>query len=307
MGAQHVACPQRRVLPWLSGIFWITGLFGVFLLSGCATPGARIHTTPLSPTLEIPRVLPVMVDYELLGFVSGEACEGLDQLKASLPPSTSSIEPGTGHPVVYQAAKYNALEKAANADNLMSIRVKVTQDGRQQCVTVTGRAYRVRSVKSAEVASATAPRVSGPAFLTPLSLEANVAGGGAEGITDTFKAERPTHPNALGVYLATGYGGSFSLAYTRQGKYLAWELGSQFFFNEADLLPYGKLSFGYTLKGRYFPHLAVSAGYWVDGGDPYLAVGAGIDVRVKRLAVRALLELASEGDVSFSFGPSFVF
>jgi hypothetical protein len=124
-----------------------------WLLLGCATPTSAqraAYLTPPTPALLPENGLPASSDYTLLGLVSGEACMPRRDLAGlgELPPSPAMIaEGGAGHPAVYQAAKYEALSKIENADNLTSIRVKVEQVGEQECVSVTGRAYRLTALQ----------------------------------------------------------------------------------------------------------------------------------------------------------------
>ena len=144
-----------RRLPLLCACTWL----------GCAAPYVKptsSYVTPPTPLLLPENGLPAAADFTLLGLVTGEACLPRRDLAGlgEVPPSRAMIEEGgAGHPVIYQAAKYDALSKIENADNLASIRVKVEPIGEQECVTVTGRAYRLKSlqVKAPILAASGAP------------------------------------------------------------------------------------------------------------------------------------------------------
>ena len=131
--------------PWHAGGFLLC-----LCAAGCAAPKV-VHTsfqTSGSPMVAPSRVYPTHVEYELLSVARGKACVSNHSLQEDLIAGESPIEAGTGHPAVYQAAKYNALESMPEADNLTAIRAFVEQDEEQQCVTVAGRAYRIVALSS---------------------------------------------------------------------------------------------------------------------------------------------------------------
>lgn len=124
-------------------------LFHVSLLAlGACTLPTRVtmYGTPSAVDPTFQSVAPAEVDYTILGPVSGQACGDLqDYLLASGGRQTWS---GPVHPQVLEAARYDALQKNPEADNLMYIRAKIENDGYKQCVTVTGKAYRVERIRA---------------------------------------------------------------------------------------------------------------------------------------------------------------
>lgn len=68
-----------------------------------------------------------------------------------------------GNGVLFEEAKYAAIDKVRGADGIISIHAKVDENTGRECVTVTGRAYRVLSLratggcKSGEKATPTPP------------------------------------------------------------------------------------------------------------------------------------------------------
>jgi hypothetical protein len=105
-----------------------------------------MYGTPSAVDPTFQSVAPAEVDYTILGPVSGQACGDLqDYLLASGGRQTWS---GPVHPQVLEAARYDALQKNPEADNLMYVGAKIENDGYKQCVTVTGKAYRVERIRA---------------------------------------------------------------------------------------------------------------------------------------------------------------
>jgi hypothetical protein len=92
---------------------------------------------------------PHAATYELMGPVQGKACRNMDELgkmyKWAGSPSTDSN--WIGSRFLYEEAKYNALE-TAHADNLMFVRAHAEITSNDVCVYITGRAYRILSLKA---------------------------------------------------------------------------------------------------------------------------------------------------------------
>lgn len=189
------------------------------LLTGCATTSSHLYSTPASPAMQLEAAYPVAVDYTLLGLTSGKACEKLETLKKNPIPGGGAQEPGTGHPLVYQAAKYNALEKIPDADNLVSIRTRVEQTDTEQCVTVTGRAYRIASVKAtpAPVVAATTTVPAGFSPRMPFTASRTPSASATKAAPDTRKP-------GVGLGLGLEVGPELELL-VRGRKAVAWELG----------------------------------------------------------------------------------
>lgn len=138
-------------------------------LAGCIPSTGTIYGTPASTNPTLGAGYPYEADYALVGNASGEACGDLQQLVMTYGTKLATV--GAAHPVLYEEAKFKALESLPAADNLMYIRLKVVNDGFKQCVTLTGRGYQVTRLRSrAPDGSAGAP--AAPAATTPAVVPA---------------------------------------------------------------------------------------------------------------------------------------
>ena len=144
----------------------------VVVLAGCMSSPQRrtAFSTPDSPLIAPEASWPASAEFELIGPAQATACASLAELRKL---SGGDYAPtAAGHPFLVQQAKYEAIELAGNADNLLAIRTKtIVSDGRE-CVTVSGRAYRLQSLKLAPPqggggASATLGSLSGAAPAAP--------------------------------------------------------------------------------------------------------------------------------------------
>jgi hypothetical protein len=126
------------------------GQFLVLLLfvSACQAPKVNRFSTPVSTDPPLTNPYPYEAQYEILGIGTGQACGDLRDLQVASMTGGKSDSPGAGSSLLYQQAKYLAIEQIPNADNLLFVRVKAENDGWKQCVTVTGRGYRLTSVHS---------------------------------------------------------------------------------------------------------------------------------------------------------------
>ncbi len=111
----------------------------LMLLVGCMPTLTTVYRTPTSVDPTPQDLPPLNVEYEILGAVTGKACGNIQDYLLTGRGSVVGLLPG-----IYEAARYKALETMPSADNLMYVRVMSENDGYDQCVTVTGRAYRVR-------------------------------------------------------------------------------------------------------------------------------------------------------------------
>ncbi|MCU1277650.1 MAG: hypothetical protein JWM53_1196 [bacterium] len=85
--------------------------------------------------------------YELLTHVSARVCAQDDEFYAIK--RTRSADPrAVGAGYLFDRAKYEALEKLPTADGLLAVRAKVEVFANGQCITVTGRAYRITAIEA---------------------------------------------------------------------------------------------------------------------------------------------------------------
>jgi hypothetical protein len=121
-------------------------LAALLLMTGCAP---AIQVGAIAPPALPPTGAshPLAIDYELLSTAVGVACANPATLADMNARKGSDV--AVGHPYLYELAKYNAIGDAARADGLMLIRARAdfATDGKV-CVTVSGRAYRLRSVRA---------------------------------------------------------------------------------------------------------------------------------------------------------------
>jgi hypothetical protein len=87
------------------------------------------------------------VEYELLGTATAEACMGSDQLK-DLHDYRSADPRAIGHGVLFEGAKFDAIQKLVGCDGLVALRSKVELKNGFECTTVTGRCYRILSMRA---------------------------------------------------------------------------------------------------------------------------------------------------------------
>jgi hypothetical protein len=118
----------------------------VLVLSGCGS----IHqfTTPQQPAMAI-QLQPHTATYELLDSVQGKACRNMDELGKMEKWSAhlKGDEGWVGSRFLYEEAKYAALE-SVHADNLLYVRARAEINDNDVCVYVTGRAYRILTLKA---------------------------------------------------------------------------------------------------------------------------------------------------------------
>jgi hypothetical protein len=125
------------------------GIFGVMrivtlamLLTGCSSIGA--FSAPHSQPHQI-ELYNHEVRYDLLSHVSAKVCAQDEEYKAIK--GTKSSDPrAVGAGYLFERAKYEALDKIPTADGLLAIRAKVDVFANGQCITVIGRAYRIKHI-----------------------------------------------------------------------------------------------------------------------------------------------------------------
>lgn len=274
--------------------------------AGCAkAPIITSYVTPDSPTPLPTNLYPTEVDYQLLGLVEGNACEDLEVLEKNPIESAAPLEPGMGHPWLYQAAKYDALTKAPDADNLTSIRVKVTQEGDRQCVTLTGRAYRVTGLRSRSAGGVQSGGVQSGGGATTLLLPVR---GSVPGI-HMAKGGAGDAMRSRGVLMVGPVGGlQFTAAYTRQIAMFAVEFGARADTNLYRVGPMvGVLAGSSYGNGRFYSYGGIRSGYSL-GGDsgPMFDFVGGTDVLFGAFGVRAETGATmNDGNVglAFNLGP----
>jgi len=136
----HAAATVARAVQQLLALCTLAIALGPL---GCAPPGLlKQYATPRAVDLIPEQAYPLEVTYEMLGVAKAEACGDPRRSEAG------SINIGSGdvvvgNPALFQEAKYLAIESVPNADNLLYIRAKVEREALKECVSVTGRAYRV--------------------------------------------------------------------------------------------------------------------------------------------------------------------
>ena len=220
-------------------------------------------------------------------------------------PPPLGFEVGMGDPLLYQNARYAALSQSPDADNLTAVRVEVETTGKKQCVTLSGRAYRITAMRSVAtpVAATGWATVGGLAEPEATAHSAAVRHGSAD-------EERP---NRLFFTLgAPGYGVPLYLGYGRGGAHLGFEVGAlaethgaggiaaslRYQTSVGSLLrPYS----GLRLAGLTGPH----------GAFARADVFGGAEVAFERLTVRAELGARVDSDLGvrpmFAVGPGLRF
>ena len=131
-------------------------------LSGCATTptlSQKSHATPRAVDLVPEKTYPWAAGYQMLGLARGEACAEVKSLFQA--PASATSAQVVGHPALFREAKYLAIESVPNADNLLYVRVKAERARERECVTVTGRAYRVVKLQ-AQPPQPPRPRLASP-------------------------------------------------------------------------------------------------------------------------------------------------
>lgn len=116
----------------------------VLLMTGCSIPLA--FSTPPGEPYEL-KTYPLEIEYELLDSTTGEACLYANDLDSTK--DYKSADPrGIGRGVLFERAKFVAIEKVHGADGITSIRSRVFMQGGAECTVVTGRAYRIKSMRA---------------------------------------------------------------------------------------------------------------------------------------------------------------
>lgn len=141
------------------------------LLGGCILPSKLVtYQTPQGVDPLPQPVSPLRVQYEVLGSATATVCHKIQDLGATGPTGL----PLGAFPSLVDEARYAALETIPRADNLMYVRVKTESDNVQQCVTLTGRAYRVLSMGSggeAPPSGGSGPSAGGVPMPPPMPLQ----------------------------------------------------------------------------------------------------------------------------------------
>ena len=284
---------------------FLPGVAALLTSAGCAVHNPTAYITPPSPVSIPDTFYPAEVDYELLGLVTGSACADMAQLEREGAKETRAIVPGTGHPAVYQAARYDALEKAGDADNLASVRAKVTWENGKECVEVTGRAYRVtgmRSVAGAEGGPGTALLIApGPTKAAAAATKMRTSSG-----------PLPSR-GVVTIGLPSAYGGiPITLAWVKQMGAVALDFGALVNTEGAMASPTAGVLGGYTV-GKTYVYGGARFGYSIlELEGPFVEVAAGADMHWQRAGLRietaALLPFEDDGVMlRLSAGPSFSF
>ena len=115
-------------------------------LSGCGS--LHQYATPEEPHLAI-TMQPHVATYDLMGPVQGKACRNVMELSKTfkMMGAPKTDENWIGNRTLYEEAKYAALE-SVHADNLMFVRAHAEFNNDQVCVTITGRAYKILTLKA---------------------------------------------------------------------------------------------------------------------------------------------------------------
>lgn len=215
-----------------------------------------------------------------------------------------------GDPIVYQAAKYNALAQLPDADNLISIRAEVVINGDEQCVTVTGRAYRITSLRS----TALAPAPGATAAWTPLAWLSPPPGAGTVGQRShpdqgAQKGDGGAH-NAFSLLFGNGLSGWAGA--TLGGPVVGADFGVLGSRERYSVMPLAGVAAGYSFREMVRPFVALRGGVSLidDFGPAGMAVG-GVALWRGSVGVRAeagLVFVLDEGvEPHFSGGPTFTF
>lgn len=144
-----------------------TLIASLVVAAGCMPSRTTLYGTPPSTNPTVTQLYPAVVDYEILGSASARACGELQELALVGAGRGAGITGGVAHPALYEAAKYQALEQLPGADNLMFVRMKVENEGYDQCVTVTGRGYRVVRLHTGTTDDGHAPLAGAPIATPP--------------------------------------------------------------------------------------------------------------------------------------------
>jgi hypothetical protein len=137
----------------------------IVLLLGCVACNIPMLTKTATPASEPHgiQLYPHAVQYIIMQQTSAEACASIDQVKQS---DVKSNDPRVlGSPMLFEMAKFNAVGKIQDADGLMAIRAKVEYRNGDECVTVYGRAFRIRHIEAT------------PGTCTPVEKEAPAEAG----------------------------------------------------------------------------------------------------------------------------------
>ena len=118
----------------------------VMALNGCGA--LHQFTTPPQPAMAI-QLQPHTATYELLDAVQGKACRNMDEL-AKMEKWTAHVkgdDSWVGNRFLYEEAKFAALE-SVHADNLLYVRARAEITNDDVCVYITGRPYRILTLKA---------------------------------------------------------------------------------------------------------------------------------------------------------------
>ena len=155
----HAAATVARAVQQLLALCALAIALGPL---GCAPPGLlKQYATPRAVDLIPEQAYPLEVTYEMLGVAKAEAC-GDPRGSVAGAVSIGSGEVVVGNPALFQEAKYLAIESVPNADNLLYIRAKVERQPQKECVSVTGRAYRVLKLLARAPGSSAADDLATP-------------------------------------------------------------------------------------------------------------------------------------------------
>lgn len=285
-------------------------------MTGCAG-GTNVHVveswqTPASPLVTPSSVYPTNVEYEILGTVQGRACLANDTLAAN-PVTVATVdplEPGAGHPMVYQAAKYAALESMPEADNLIAIRAQVDQDEAQQCTTIEGRAYRITALSATLPSGGAGPHRDGAQLFgaAPDSASSFGATGTSARRNQASRGHSDSQASQVAVLLGPTIlddGLLVGANWRYRKQVVGFELAAFTNLGDGTLTPTVGLVVGLPPTNRVSPYLAARAGYAVGWASPVLGAATGTDISlVSGLGIR--LELAGSGFLDTDIGLALV-
>jgi len=264
---------------------------------GCTKPVPPAWITPGSPAPGPTAFYPAEVDYQLGELVTGQACID-EELLAQLPTDGS----GLAHPAVREAARYDALSRAPDADALLAERSVVSWKDGKECVELTGRAYRVTAMRSVAPA---AEAVARPGLRMPGSLlgAALPSAGGAvatKGVPSRGFVTIGTVADAFGV----------TAGWVKQFGAVGIELGALANTGGDVLAPTLGVLFGVPYS-RGYTYAGVRVGYTFTEAGPLIDATAGNDLMFGRVGLRseAGTTVHLDNGVAFraSIGPTFRF
>ncbi len=265
---------------------------------GCTKPVPPAWITPESPSAGPTSFYPAEVEYALGELVSGQACID-EELLAQLPTDGS----GLAHPAVREAARYDALSRAPDADALLAERSVVSWKDGKECVELTGRAYRVTAMRSVapSAAPSTSAGLAGPG-LAGLGAKLPAPGGttATKGVPSRGFVTIGTVADAFGV----------TAGWVKQFGAIGLELGA-IANTEGDVLaPTLGVLFGVPYS-RGYTYAGVRVGYTLTEASPIIDATAGNDLMFGRVGLRSEAGTTVHLDNGLSFrasiGPTFRF